>query len=277
MKEKQYFTTGEFAKICEIEKHVLFYYDQIGLLQPAFVDENNYRYYSSYQYDTFTVISLLKNLGMPLQDIKLYLEQRSPSFFLSLLEEKAEDIQKQIEHLKKTYQYVAFMRRQTEDAVYSSKETIEIVFQPKTEILCSRSPDREDLLNFDMYTKEYTQFCAGNGLTREHHSGTILKRGTDGRLDPDLFAALYTVHFTQEEADRSETSVRTTMRSGKYLNVYHQGDYSTLPDAYRKVSDFIRENGIKPGRYVYEEYILTDAAVRNPEEYVTRIFMEIDD
>ena len=47
MKEKQYFTTGEFAKICEIEKHVLFYYDQIGLLQPAFVDENNYRYYSS--------------------------------------------------------------------------------------------------------------------------------------------------------------------------------------------------------------------------------------
>lgn len=114
-------------------------------------------------------------------------------------------------------------------------------------------------------------------MTREHHIGTIFKAWDRRKAGSRLFAALYTVHFTQEEADRSETSVRTTMRSGKYLNVYHQGDYSTLPDAYRKVSDFIRENGIKPGRYVYEEYILTDAAVRNPEEYVTRIFMEIDD
>ena len=32
MKEKKYLTAGQFAKICGVEKHVLFHYDEIGLL-----------------------------------------------------------------------------------------------------------------------------------------------------------------------------------------------------------------------------------------------------
>ena len=84
MKEK-YFTTGEFAKICHVEKHVLFHYDEIGLFKPAVVKENGYRYYSYHQYDTFAVIRTLKRLGTSLRDIKIYLEQRDPCLFLELL------------------------------------------------------------------------------------------------------------------------------------------------------------------------------------------------
>ena len=33
-------TTGEFAKICNVKKHTLFHYDDIGLLKPDYYDEN---------------------------------------------------------------------------------------------------------------------------------------------------------------------------------------------------------------------------------------------
>ena len=37
-------TTGEFAKICNVKKHTLFHYDDIGLLKPDYYDENGYRF-----------------------------------------------------------------------------------------------------------------------------------------------------------------------------------------------------------------------------------------
>lgn len=43
---EKYFTTGEFARICNVPKHVLFHYDEIGLFKPSIVKENQYRYYS---------------------------------------------------------------------------------------------------------------------------------------------------------------------------------------------------------------------------------------
>ena len=48
MKEKL-LTCGTFAKICGIEKHVLFHYDEIDLFKPIYVNEKGYRYYSYHQ------------------------------------------------------------------------------------------------------------------------------------------------------------------------------------------------------------------------------------
>lgn len=75
---EKYLSTGEFARICGVEKHVLFHYEEIGLFQPVLVLENGYRYYSYHQYDTFVVIRLLRSLGMSLRDIGVYLDQRTP-------------------------------------------------------------------------------------------------------------------------------------------------------------------------------------------------------
>ena len=43
-------TTGQFAKLANVEKHVLFYYDEIGLFKPDTYDTNGYRYYAYHQY-----------------------------------------------------------------------------------------------------------------------------------------------------------------------------------------------------------------------------------
>ena len=61
---------ADFAHICGTNKRTLHHYDQIGLFAPALRGENGYRYYSQEQYDVFMVIAALKELGMPLLDIR---------------------------------------------------------------------------------------------------------------------------------------------------------------------------------------------------------------
>ena len=73
-----YFTTGEFAARCGVTKHTLFHYDQLGIFSPVLKEENGYRFYSYAQIEVFHVISTLKELDIPLKEIKAYLDRRSP-------------------------------------------------------------------------------------------------------------------------------------------------------------------------------------------------------
>lgn len=69
-------TCGEFAKLCHVSKRVLFYYDEINLLKPAYVNEKGYRYYAWYQYDQMGTIQLFQNIGMSLKDIQALIDQK---------------------------------------------------------------------------------------------------------------------------------------------------------------------------------------------------------
>lgn len=48
----------------------MFHYDEIGLFQPAIVMPNGYRYYEVRQMELLDTILLLKELGMPLKEIR---------------------------------------------------------------------------------------------------------------------------------------------------------------------------------------------------------------
>ncbi|MDE6181860.1 MAG: MerR family transcriptional regulator, partial [Eubacteriales bacterium] len=74
---EKYLTISQFAKIYNVNKKTLIYYDEIDLFKPAIVKDNGYRFYTIYQIAIFEVILVLKELGMPLKKIKEYLDKRS--------------------------------------------------------------------------------------------------------------------------------------------------------------------------------------------------------
>ncbi len=89
-------TTGDFAKLCGVTKHTLFHYDEVGVFSPDVVDLNGYRYYSVVQIEVFQVIKMLKDVGMPLKEIKSYLDNRSPKNLIEILKQKEIDIKNKI-------------------------------------------------------------------------------------------------------------------------------------------------------------------------------------
>lgn len=69
-----YFTISEFAKLRNININSLRYYERIGVLRPAKVDEKTgYRYYSPEQLPVLDVILLCIDFGMPLKELARYI------------------------------------------------------------------------------------------------------------------------------------------------------------------------------------------------------------
>ena len=69
------FRIGEFAQIAQVSGRQLRFYDQLGLLRPAHIDQQTgYRYYTIRQLPRLNSILALKELGLSLEQIGPLLE-----------------------------------------------------------------------------------------------------------------------------------------------------------------------------------------------------------
>ena len=116
MDRNEYMTTGEFASAMGVSKDTLFHYDDIGLFCPEKVSENGYRYYSIYQMETFDTIRMLRDLGMPLKEIRDMLAHRSPERVMHVFAGREQQIDRQIEKLKEMKQWLSRRREKIADA-----------------------------------------------------------------------------------------------------------------------------------------------------------------
>lgn len=67
---------GNFSRIAGVSVRLLHYYEEIGLFAPAHIDPvSGYRFYESQQVIQLNKILALKELGLTLQEIKLYVDE----------------------------------------------------------------------------------------------------------------------------------------------------------------------------------------------------------
>lgn len=275
MSKEKFLTTGEFADLCDVPKHVLFYYDEIDLFKPAFCDEKGYRYYSYFQYDTFMMINTLKTLKMSLDDIKIYMEKRNPDIFMNLLDEKKKEIDKTIKHLKKLKKHIEIQKFVAENGMeYMECEKNNIFFEELEEVNLLLSGNSNDAVNtnFSEFVIEYAKFLKTNKLSAHQKIGTMFRIDifTSTNFNPGSeFTYLYT--YTNKKKGNNIY----TRKKGKYLVGIHVGPYEKLDDTYKKLLDYAKENNIILGRFAFEEYLLTDLIVSDPNQYVTKIILQI--
>lgn len=68
-----FLSIGELAKLRNVNVQSLRYYEKLGILVPAYINpENGYRYYSLDQIMILDTIILCIDLGIPLKDLKNY-------------------------------------------------------------------------------------------------------------------------------------------------------------------------------------------------------------
>lgn len=64
------YTVNKLAMLSGVSARTLHFYDEIGLLKPAYVGENNYRYYEEEQLLMLQQILFYREIGMPLSEIQ---------------------------------------------------------------------------------------------------------------------------------------------------------------------------------------------------------------
>ncbi|KAF0824219.1 MerR family transcriptional regulator [Cytobacillus firmus] len=270
-KDGKYLTTGEFAKLCKVNKQTIFYYDQIGILSPVMKNEKGYRYYSIHQLELFFVIDLLKDLGMSLNDIQQYMQNKSPESFLSIMYRKKEEIVKKRQEIEMKEKMIEAKIAIMEEASHLDFNRIMLQPLPEATLYLSKNIQNISDENFVEVISDFINELQISQLDSGYPIGSITKREQVMKGEFANYSYLYIEQPNPKEGHPYFRAVK-----GDFLIGYHVGNEKTIGDTYKRLFSEMERLGLTLGEHVFEEYIY-DTVVRNDKEhYVTKIMMEVD-
>lgn len=270
--------TGEFAALCGTNKRTLFHYDEIGLFSPAYTDEKGYRYYSEQQCDVFFTITCLKELGMPLKDIKKYIDRKDPADFEALLLEQQKKVEaelKQLAHIRtviNTKLSLVRQGRKLEDVTDLSE--IRLEEQKEDELLILSEPvfssDHDTV--FSALCSHIGE-CNRYGLNSGHPYGAMLPQSAVAQGEYDTYACFFTKTSLREEDIPACLKVHRKA-AGTYASIYLRGNYYQADEALQRLCSFQEKSAPSPTAsstpFFYKEAVLDEMAVEE-SRLLTRI------
>lgn len=267
---EQYFTTGEFAKLWGVKKQTLFHYDEIGIFKPAIKKKNGYRYYSYQQFEVFGVILVLKEMGMSLQEIKTYLDGRSPERLIHLFSEKVERINREVDHLNKLKHIMNDKIEMTKRATSLTGNEIELKELEAEYFMISPKLDHLNDRGFFDQLSEYMQRDDFNQDAMWYSVGVMIDlENLKNKKYLD-----YT-HFYSKIEDKAKAQTVFLKPKGLYLVAYHRGIYEKTYETYERMIEFAEKNQLEFCGYSYEAFILDEISVIGYENYVTEIQIQV--
>lgn len=116
---KSEITISELAKLMNVSVHQIRYFEEKGVLHPAYIDHNQYRMYSMDQIYQLAHIQLLRKLGVPVQSIKDCMASYSADQYRKLLQHSLREVDKELQRLNELRQYIEKVLQ--EQQIFSSE------------------------------------------------------------------------------------------------------------------------------------------------------------
>jgi DNA-binding transcriptional MerR regulator len=267
MKEKdQYLKISDFAKLCGVTKDTLFHYEDIGILKPEIIRDNGYRYYNIQQFFTFEIVSILKEAGTPLKEIKWYIEHLDTDHYITLLSDKLEVLKQERSKLDRMINILQNTISVTQTAM------LEFSTEPRIE-----EQDEQYLLAVDLFRDENEKeriakifeqyrYCLEQGISQTLPAGFIINKSN---INMNLFDS--PDYYFCEIGSATDNPLLHIKPQGKYAVIYHKGSYDTIVASHEKLRRFINERGMKITGNAYVFELLGFLAVGDEEKYMVKI------
>ncbi len=255
----KYYKTNEFAAICGVSKHTLFYYEKEDLFSPEIKDENGYRYYSAFQVGEFYLLKSLREMGMSMKECKEYMHNRSKENALNMLTDNKKSIMEQIEKLNNTLNLMNEKEELIRDYLNANKG-INIIKQDKEKLYLSNSLEDEYYLAFANHLKEASKLCSILSYNIGHMSAY------------DNFMEKESHDYFFSKISNSNVHIK---EEGMYLVYYHEHGYYSIEDAYEIIIDYINKHQLNPGKYFYENIVVDELSTDKIENYVVKVSIQI--
>lgn len=103
---KNEITISELANLMNVSVHQIRYFEEKGVLLPAYIDNNQYRMYGIDQVYRLSHILLLRRLGVPVSSIKDCIDCYSPDQHRQLLHRTLEEVDAELRRLHELRQFI---------------------------------------------------------------------------------------------------------------------------------------------------------------------------
>lgn len=272
--KRQYFRIGELASLYNIPKQTLIYYDHMGLLVPAFIHENGYRYYAVQQYLILEIILNLRKLDIPIKDIKDYLEHRSTATLIRLLQKKDDECAWAIDSLSTTRTSL----QEALSAIDMQKHMIincfETVYRHAIPILLSHPVKTEKGATVSTYLKKFSrhnQKAFAKNEFRSFATGWIIRQ-------QDFFAQQFnhTYRYFTPIPRHLCDEMAELKPEGLYVRIHFIGTYySQVTRLYERLSDYLKRNALQPQSDIYILPIKNHWQTTSPSAYINQLSVQV--
>ena len=265
------YTTGQFAKMFDIEKSMLHYYDSIGLISPQTKGENNYRYYSWQQFDEITLILTLRELDMPVSAIKEYIKNRTPEKFAKLLNETSTELEERLGQILRLQKFINGRRKITEEALNATLNEIKIQHFPK-DFFYVTSFDGDPYVIEEVYHYEgrHNKTLKLLDIYSPYPVGEITH--IDSISEDKIIHHNY---FQTKLTSKNDYSDPWVHPEGDYLTIYHEDGYWKTPKYHKLLLAYAKKNGLKTDEFFYDEYLLDEMSTNTLNSYLIRVSLRI--
>ena len=260
----QLFSIGEMAKIFHLSVSSLRHYEALGLVSPEYVDPStNYRYYSVRQFEPLNTIRYLRAMDMPLTEIADFLQNRD----VETIEEKLR-AQKELKRIERK---LDARLSQLQDVRHAPLGEIALIHSPALRLFwidtALTAPDYSAL---ELSTSRLAAAQAealvflgkvGFSVSQEH-----LNDGSFGQYDGEFLVL--------DEADRFAGDV-IDLPASLCACVRFRGHHAESPAQYRRLMQFIREEGYTAAGFSREITVIDYGFTTDTEKFVTEIMIPL--
>ncbi|GAA0340245.1 MerR family transcriptional regulator [Oceanobacillus oncorhynchi subsp. oncorhynchi] len=268
---KKLMTTGEFANLCDVKKQTLFHYDEIGLLEPEYKNENGYRYYTIQQAEAYSMIDMLKEIGMSLAEIKDFLQSKNTKKITDLLTEKEKLVDIKIRKMQRIQHLIKNQKKQMEEASQLDLDQFTIEDMEAEQIVLSENilnQSHKDITKMVISFMKYVK----HGEINVENWGALIRHEQIETGDYLNYSYFY---LRENQLHLTETFEK---KAGKYVIGYHKGSYMHTYQTYEQIKDYLNEAGYHICGDSFEEYLyLMDGSSLNVRaNYVIKIMIEVE-
>jgi DNA-binding transcriptional MerR regulator len=256
---------GEFSRLTHVSVKALRHYHDLDLLCPARIDpDSGYRFYSTAQAPTAQLVRRFRDLGMPLDQIKVVLTATDPAVRDEVITDHLRSMERQLE--------------QTRTAVTSLRQLLEGGGSPSLDV------DFHTLTSASaLVVSARVVWGAETGvwlrdtfadLRRELGSDADLRGGPDGAL---YSAEFFESHIGEVTAfiplSASAGHVGGLLPAGPVAVATHRGPFSELDRTYTALGSFVAEQGLasRARTAIRENYLVSSYDTEDEHGLVTEV------
>lgn len=262
------FSIGQFAALHQINKKTLMWYDEVGLFRPAVVRENGYRYYTYQQSSILETILMLRELDVPISEIKTFLDHKVADSFHAVLSDQANEVDKAIERLLQIKKALLYHKQNLEYLKTIDLSKYSIVEKAEERLVMLKitkdtPPEQETEMIFE--EAGHHRACRMYGILY----GSILPVTSLYQHDFEDYSGI----FLKIPEAKLTTNVHIRP-AGRYLRTFSKGSWDRLPQKYEEILRHATEHHIEFRGYAYETGI-NDIVCNSMEDYITQIEIPI--
>lgn len=271
MKIKKYYKINEVSKLYNIGFDSLRYYEKKGILKPYRDPNNSYRYYSLENIKQLSLIKELQGLNFSLETIKNFLDSRSLSSTLQLLDEELSIIEQNISKLKQTRKHI----KERMATIAAAKESAN-----NTKLKLIHMPTRKCIkITGDGVSDTEIDFVIKDFLSKNNQEFNMIGSCDCYTLninESDPNSDYYSTKDIFLISSASSKKANYILPAGDYLSITYKGPYIKTKQLVPIMIDYCADNNLKICGDPIELCKIDDYETDFDDEYVTEIQIHVE-